>query len=153
MRNYIKNLKNILKHSYNLYLKACLHYRYVSRLYNFLVIQRRGREMSWRSLLRICAEWQIKTSLYTRSVFVMWAYFTKMAHAQNIVSRISLWVTSVGVHVKGAVLTKIAFSIPELFIVVEVIRASFKCATLYWTSAITYEKCLHCLISNYLISC
>jgi len=50
-----------------------------------------------------------------------------------VVSRISLKVTSAGVHVKGAVLTKIAFFIPERVTVVELVRAIFKCATLHCT--------------------
>lgn len=44
----------------------------------------------------------------------------------------AFWVSSVCVHFKGAVLIRMAFGIPERVAVVELIRAAFQCATLFF---------------------
>jgi hypothetical protein len=69
----------------------------------------------------------LKNSLYPRSLLLMSAHFTKLAHANTV--GISL-IPTVFVQAKGAFLIKMALSVPQHVSSVKLILVTFTCATL-----------------------
>lgn len=74
-----------------------------------------------------------KSNPYPCSLFVMWAYFTKLTHAHIVVIWFHSWVPSVCAEGKAAVLIKMAVSISEPVAIVELMtRATLKCLEMYF---------------------